>query len=347
MTKPQAVDIIVPVWNRPVETRNCLVNIINYSADARLIMVDNGSDRETEKMLQEISEGLDDRALLLRNDKNQGLVKALNKGLEKGEGDFFVVIRSTSLVSAGWLNSLLDFCRQHPEAGLVVPGLVKRVKGEEKKGLGAVTEISHGSFDAMAIKKDVYTAIGGFDEGMDGGLWCLKDYTRRAWQAGFITVRVPQVIVQFMEEVQLGSEVRRQENLQKIMAEFRQRWGAEASYCLIMPKGADPSLVRSRLELLLRGARHGFIFHLIVHHQLHRELVKTGHTSLHENIIFHPLPVFNTSGTIKKSISRIAAQIPDTTIVAGIDGMSPAGIENPLPFATLEERIRRCNDRRD
>ena len=48
-------------------------------------MVDNGSDRETEKMLQEFCEGLDDRALLLRNDVNQGLVKALNQGLEKGQ----------------------------------------------------------------------------------------------------------------------------------------------------------------------------------------------------------------------------------------------------------------------
>ncbi len=58
MEKP-AIDIIVPVWNRPIETRACLVNLVEHSPAARLILVNNGSDRETECLLEEFAESLD------------------------------------------------------------------------------------------------------------------------------------------------------------------------------------------------------------------------------------------------------------------------------------------------
>ncbi len=346
MSSHPSIDIIMPVWNRPVETRNCLVNLLNHSSNFRLIIVDNGSDRETEKMLQEFCEGLDDQALLLRNDVNQGLVKALNQGLEKAAADYFVIIRSTSLVGAGWLEPLLAFFSRRSEAGLVVPLLVEMGTGSTKKRPGDVCEISFGSFAAMLIKKEVYAAIGGFDEGMDGGVWCLKDFTRRALQAGFLTFRVPDVTIQYVKDVQLGSEIRRQENLQKTVAEFNRRWGTESSFCLLAPKDAAAEM-NSVLELLLQGARQSFKFHLVVDHQLHKKLIKSGLSSLHENIRIYPLPFFHTSSSVKKLITSIVSEEPGTTVVAAADGINVAGIESQLSFAQLEGMIRSCNDKRD
>lgn len=346
MTQP-AIDIIVPVWNRPIETRNCLVNLLNHSPNARLIMVDNGSDRETEKLLQEFSEGLDDRAFLLRNDVNQGLVKAMNRGLEKGEAEYLFIVKNTSLVGPGWLEPLLEFARQRKDAGLIVPGLVLKGRGKVKGKQITAIEVAHGSFAAMLIRKSLYDAIGGFDEGMDGGAWCLRDYSRRACRAGSLTFLVPGADVQYEEEVQLGSETRRRENLQKTIAEFRVRWGQDSSYCLLMPKGADPEMVRCRIELLLPAARQGCLFHFIVPSHLHTLLMKSGHGSLHENITIHAVPFFHTAGTVQKMITRILSEAPETIVVAGIDGMSYTGEAPLLPFAELESRIRRCDDRRN
>lgn len=342
--KHTAIDIVVPVWNRPVETRNCLVNLINYSPDARLIMVDNGSDRETEKMLQEFSEGLDERAFLLRNDVNQGLVKALNRGLEKGEAEFLLIVKNTSEVGPGWLEPLVTFAGERRDAGLIVPRLVLKGTGKVKEKVGNACEVSQGSFAAMLIRKSLYDTVGGLDEEMDGGNWCLRDYSRKACRAGYLTFHVPGPAVLYEEDVQLGSETRRRENLQKTITEFRHRWGQDATYCLLIPNGADPAVVRSRIETLLPASRRDSFFHVIVPSRLYKELLSSGHCSLHENIAIEPLPFFHTAGAIRKAASRIVAAKPETVVVAGIDGMSYTGDGPLLPFAELETRIRRCND---
>lgn len=339
-----ALDIIVSVWNRPIETRNCLVNLLNYSPNARFIMVDNGSDRETETLLQEFAEGLDDRALLLRNDVNQGEVKALNKGLEKGEAEYLAVVRNTSLASAGWLEPLLAFARQRPDAGLIVPRLVNAVNTKsEAHGhqSGPYREVCHGSFAAMLIKKELYDTIGGFDEQMDGGPWCLKDYSRRACRAGFLTFSVSGGAVYFIDEVAFGSVVRREEMLQRTISQFRERWGGDAAYCMVMPKGADLAVVGQKIELLLKGARQGSFFSIVVHSALYKELVKAGYVSLHDNIRIEPLPLFCTAARARKILARLVSERPDTVVVAGIDGITFAGVENPLTFAEFEDRIRR------
>jgi GT2 family glycosyltransferase len=339
-----SLDIIVPVWNRPIETRNCLVNLVNYSPNARFIMVDNGSDRETERLLQEFAERLDDRALLLRNDVNQGFVKALNRGLERGAADYLAVVRSTSSVSAGWLEPLLEFSLQRTDAGLLVPRLVN---AEHKKSpahghlAAPQREVCCGSFAAMLIKRELYAEIGGFDEEMDGGLWCLKDYSRRACRSGFLTFSVSGGEVHHAEEILFGSPVRREETLQRAISQFRQLWGGESSFCMIMPKGSDLAVMKQKLDVLLLGARQGNIFTVVSHAGLYKEMVKAGYAFLHENIHVEQLPLFCTAARAHKILARLVSERPDTLVVAGIDGITFAGVENPLTFRELEERIRR------
>ena len=340
-----ALDIIVPVWNRPIETRNCLVTLVNYSPNARFIMVDNGSDRETERLLQEFAERLDDRALLLRNEVNQGFVKALNRGLERGVAEYLAVVRSTSRVSAGWLEPLLEFSQHRTDAGLIVPRLVNaEPQKSPARGHFAAPhrEVCCGSFAAMLIKKELHAKIGGFDEEMDGGLWCLKDYTRRACREGFLTFSVSGGEVYYTEELMFGSLNRREETLQRAISLFRQRWGGdESSFCMIMPKGSDLAEMEQKLEVLLLGARQGNFFTVVSHAGLYKEMVKAGYASLHENIRVVPLPLFCTAARARKILARLVLERPDTSVVAGIDGITFAGVENPLTFKELEERIRR------
>ncbi len=87
------VDIIVPVWNNPFETRACLAAILEYSPEARLIIINNGSSRETELMLEEFSEPLGEHALFITCERNIGLVPAINRGLASSDADFAVIVR--------------------------------------------------------------------------------------------------------------------------------------------------------------------------------------------------------------------------------------------------------------
>jgi GT2 family glycosyltransferase len=338
----QAVDIIVPVWNRPAETRNCLVTLIEHSPHARFILVDNGSDRETERLLEEFAEVLDHRALLLRNSLNQGYVKAVNKGLARAEAPCTAVVKSTSLVTANWLEPMLDLTRRRLEAGVVVPMLTAKSPRKSTKGGQAAllaTEADHGSFAAMLLNKKLYDAIGGFDEDMDGGIWCLKDFSRRAYRAGFLTLSMGEGTVYYEDDIPLGSAERRQVTLQRSIDRYRQRWGTEESFCLYMPKGTDLNVLRQKVEILLEGARQGHTFTVLTHGKLHKELSKAHFLRLHEHILFLGLPPLFEARMLRGLLAHEREKAPGVMTVTGIDGLAFPGAPESMQFGELERII--------
>lgn len=328
------IDVVIPVWNRPNETRNCLVSLINNTSGARFILFDSGSERETEKLLQEFADGLDDRALLMRDDSNIGFVRAVNRCFERTEAPYIALVRNTTLVSAGWLEPLLKFAAAHPEAGILVPCL----KGvSESRG---PIEVASASFAAMVITRQLFQQIGGFDEGLDGGGFCLRDYTRRACAKGFFTYQVPGPVVSFQEEVQFGSERRRQETLRRVLALFKERWGEGGSYLIHVPKGVEPELLREKLDWLTKGARHGDSFVVLLPAALYKAARQARFDVLHENVRLVPLPRLTGDAGRRRVFERIMAQDPAMLPVAAINGIAFPWSESYLPFTELSERIR-------
>lgn len=336
------IDIIVTVWNRPIETRNCLVNLINHSPAARFILVDNGSDRETERLLEEFAEILDQRAVLLHNNVNQGYVRAVNKGLAHAEAPYVAIVSNTSTVTGCCLESLIGLCRERNEAGIIVPRLFNGIAGKPvKSGRAAAKpiETDYGSLALMLLKKQLYDIIGGFAEEMDGGLWCLKDFSRRAYRAGFFTFRVEEAMACYLEEIRFGSVERREMAVQRSIIRYRERWGNDGSFLIHMPKDVDPDTLRLKLEVIRQGARQGHLFTILTHARLYRELTRTGFDRLHENIRFVRLPLMFETRAISKALANINATMPDARAVTGIDGIPfPAGMES-IPFAELERMI--------
>lgn len=327
------IDVIIPVWNRPEETRNCLVNLVNHTPNARLIIVDCGSDRDTERMLQEFADALDERALLMRDDSNIGFVRAANRGFESSSAPFLALLRSTSIVPARWLDPLLQFAHTHPQAGILLPCLAPGDPVEKP------CEVTSGSFAAMVLSRELYREIGGFDEGMDGGAWALKDFTRHACAKGYLTYRVPGPAVSRQEEQLLGSEQRRRETLQRSMALFRERWGEGASYLLHVPKGVDPEHLNQKLSWLVQGARHGDYYTVLLPFTLNRAVLQSGLTCLHENVKLVPLPRLGWDGKKRRLYEKLAAERPGTIPVTAVDGLPFPWSERFLSFSELTERI--------
>lgn len=336
------IDIIVAVWNRPVETRNCLVNLIDHSPNARFILVDNGSDRETERILEEFAEILDQRALLLRNDTNQGYVRAVNRGLARAEAPHIAIIRNTTIVTDGWLEPMLRLTAEKSDAGIIVPRLVPRTTGKHTRSGNpgaAPIEADHGSLEAMLLKKRVYDIIGGIDEKMDGGTWSLKDFSRRAFRVGFITVRNEEGTVYFEDEIMFGSKERREQAVQRSLAQYLDKWGDENSYCLHFPKGADMNILRQRVDILRQGARQGHTFTILTHPRLHQELMSAGFHRLHEHIHFERLPFIFEKRAVSKALA--CGNENDSTVraVTGIDGIPFPVAAESITFAELERMI--------
>ncbi|MFZ3207470.1 MAG: glycosyltransferase [Geobacteraceae bacterium] len=335
------IDIVIPVWNRPVETRNCLVNLLKHSPFARFILVDNGSDKETELILQEFAEHLVHRALLLRNDVNQGYVRAVNRGLARGEGAFVAVLRNTSLVSAGWLEPMVAFATARPDAGLLIPRLTADYTDGKRleRCAAAPIETDHASLSAMLVSRPLYSTIGGLDEELDGGEWCLRDYSRRALKSGFMTFCVDGGTVRYTEDAPLGSLVRRIETLERSIAKCRERWGKTGDFCILLPKEADLSLLWGFLTVLLQGARYGHRFTVLLNPGLYKGLIKMGWRPVHENITLKPLPLLFASAAARRALACCREYQPSTVAVKATDGMEWPGVDNCIPFARLEQEV--------
>ncbi len=344
MSKP-GIDIIVPVWNKPLQTRSCLVNLIAHSADFRLILISNGSDRETENLLEEFAEQLDDRALLISSAVNLGFVRAVNIGLARVEAEFAAVVRNTSLVPDRWLDPIIALAHSRPEAGVIVPRLapVPVRKRRYRSNPPVVTiEVSHGDFAATVLRKSLYDRIGGFDEGMDDGFWCLKDYSRRALKAGFLTFAAEGKPVLYSEDTPLGAAARREDRLRRSIDGFTAQWGEESAFCIYFPREVDVDLLRQKLDILLEGARQGHSFTLLVFQPAYKELVRSGYGSLHRNIRIEKLPRLFTDRSAERLEASLRAEAPMLRTVAGVEGCRFPGSVESIPFAEVEQLVRRA-----
>jgi glycosyltransferase involved in cell wall biosynthesis len=88
------VSVIIPTYNRSVEVRNAIESVLAQTfSDFELIVVDDGSSDDTDKILQEI---YGDR-IRYYFQTNQGLSAALNKGLAEAQGEWVAFLDSDDL----------------------------------------------------------------------------------------------------------------------------------------------------------------------------------------------------------------------------------------------------------
>jgi len=313
-----SVDIIVPVWNNLFETRSCLAAILTHSPEARLIVVDNGSSRETELMLEEFSESLGDHGLFMTCERNIGLIPSINRALAQSEGEYVVIVRPQVTVSAGWLEQLLKTADQ-PQTGIVTPVFRGNAAPAVTGPLAGYPQMETFSlsFAALLLKGNLYRAVGGFDEGMDGGEWCLKDYIRRAEAAGFHTRVTAAPLLQCGPETVFGSNERRQEQLRTSRELYLSRWGIARHYCIYWGKYLLTDLMAPILETILASARQGNRFTLLLHRKQYKEFRKRGWNGLHTAMSVQALPLLGTTRSLKRQIADLQSSDPDVILVKG------------------------------
>jgi hypothetical protein len=323
--KHPEIDIIVPVWNKPDETRQCLAALAKHTPGARFILMDNASERETEALLQEFADGLGDRSLLFRNDKIQDFVTVVNRGLASSEAPLVFIIRNTTMVGKGWLEPMLELVSSRPDAGLAIPNLVDRKRGvplgTTSPCAGAI-EIPHACFDAVLVIRELYRRIGGFDEGMDGGLWCLKDYSRRAWNEGFVTFRVAGPPVFREENPLFGSLPRREEKVRKSIARYVSVWGREESFFIDLSAETDMEEIGRQFGIFLERARCGHSFTVLAGPGAYRKMARRGYVSLHVNIVVKRRPYLSGSGSAERMFSRMRRDIPEMRKLTNADQLA-------------------------
>ena len=86
--KAPTVSVVMSTYNREKSIKGAIDSILNQTMpDFEFIIVDDGSTDNTPNILEEYAKK-DKRIIVLRNNKNMGIVAGLNKGLDKARGKY-------------------------------------------------------------------------------------------------------------------------------------------------------------------------------------------------------------------------------------------------------------------
>ena len=180
-TQPR-VSIVIPVYNKIEYTVACLRSLVEHSGATPLeiIVVDDASSDATGDHLAQI-EGIH----VQRNPQNLGFIGSCNAGAKSAKGEFLVFLNNDTVVTAGWLEALLQCAIEEPDAGLIGAKLVyPDGRLQEAGGIvfadgsgwnygrfgdpndpryGFRREADYCSGAAVLLRRELFEQLGGFD----------------------------------------------------------------------------------------------------------------------------------------------------------------------------------------
>lgn len=251
------VSVVVAVHDRLELTQRCLRALTPHldGVDHEVVVVDDGSADGTGTWLE--AQHVAGALVAVHHSFERGRAAACNSGVAVASGDVVVLLRNDAQVLDGWLAPLLDACRDE-HVGVAGSRLLQPngrihhggyLLGEDDEGL-VVLDVDHDlhvhdshfvagrrevpavSGASLAVRRDVWVALGGLDEGYAGGHEDV-DLCLRAAEHGLAVVHEPRSVA-----VHLGAASGAAGWTDEVgnLRRFRERWSGR------LPAGRDPAL---------------------------------------------------------------------------------------------------------
>ncbi len=264
--KSPRASVIVPVYNQLHYTLACL-RALSDCGDAtafEVIVVDDASSDATARVLPGIP-GL----RYHRNPVNLGFIGACNAGAELATGEFLVFLNNDTTVSPGWLDALLATFASHPDTGLAGSKLVYpdgrlqeaggivfadgsgwnygRFEDPSHPRFNFVREVDYCSGASIALRRDLFLQLGGFDSHYAPAYYEDTDLAMRIRAAGPKVRYQPASMVVHHEGISSGTDLRTGVKAYQVSnhAKFLQRWRSELARSH-QPAGSDPEVASER-----------------------------------------------------------------------------------------------------
>ena len=185
--------VIIPVHNNLEVTKNCLEGLIKTKGFFYLdiIIIDNASDDGTTQFLN----GLGNLVRVIRNEKNETYSYVNNQGAREAKGKYLIFLNNDTYPFAGWLDAIFDEFKNnentaiqgakllYPNGTIQHAGMIygKRPGREEEPYHAYLTvdptlpfvnrrrKIQFVTGACLAIRKEVFEEVGGFDESYEFG----------------------------------------------------------------------------------------------------------------------------------------------------------------------------------
>jgi len=220
MTK-DLVSIITPCWNKLEFTKQMMDSIELFTDDwpFELIIIDNGSTDGTKEFITKSNYKMNGQ--YIRNEVNNGFAKANNQGVKVAKGNFLLFLNNDTIVTKGWLSTMMNVFSEEKAVGAVGARLVHPGRGTIQHA-GVIEHVSglpdHIYFNkpmdyplanirkpmfavtgaCLLTPKALYEELGGFDEQYWAG-WEDMDYCQKIHQAGMNIIYEPKALVYHYE----------------------------------------------------------------------------------------------------------------------------------------------------
>lgn len=173
------VSIVIPVRDHCEITYHCLCSLLFAYNDAlyEVVVVDDGSSDETTTLGNSVR-GID----IVRHPSPEGFARAVDRGIARARGEFFVILNNGSEVTTRWLDELLAVFRNFDRVGAAGAKTVRPAGGDGSDPLPdflrKVDSISGAA--AWMISRACWNEIGGLGSGAITALHCVPVATVRA-----------------------------------------------------------------------------------------------------------------------------------------------------------------------
>lgn len=182
--------VVILNWNGIALLERYLPSVIKHSPSATIYLADNAS---TDESVEYVTENFP-QIKIIQNPANDGFAKGYNLALKQVDADIFCLLNSDVQVTEGWLDHVVRFMEQTPEAAIVQPKILDLMRQDHFEYAGAAggfldrlgypfcrgrifqaIEKDRGQYDdtreifwatgaCMFIRKDTFWKLGGFDE---------------------------------------------------------------------------------------------------------------------------------------------------------------------------------------
>ena len=114
---PPTLSVLIPTYNGGRYVFEAIQSILNQTyQDFELLIIDDGSTDNTSKIIQSFN---DPRIRWFRNEKNEGLIATLNRGLELAQGQLIARMDSDDLSLPDRFEKQIHYLNEHPDVSVV------------------------------------------------------------------------------------------------------------------------------------------------------------------------------------------------------------------------------------
>lgn len=199
------IDIIIPNYNGSHLIENNLSKVIlaHNNFDGRIILVDDGSQKEEKIQLRNLVRKINSPKLtLIEHSKNKGFSSAINTGVNESNAEFVVLLNSDVVPAANFLGVLVEKMKKDDllfglgclDESVEKERVVMRGRGLGfwKKGMLLHKKGDVGSDDTFWIsggscilRRAIFVKLNGMDELFNPFYWEDIDLSYRARKAGY------------------------------------------------------------------------------------------------------------------------------------------------------------------